>query len=122
MQKLSTEWGYSAPAAADLREKVNFLAVIDSSGNIALAGDGELAVGSITEGANTGDSATVSTGYILKVPASAAIAKGAKVAAAAAGKCKTAASGNFILGVALNAPTAVDVMCEILVLHAGRAA
>ena len=122
MQKLSTEWGYAAPAAVDLTGKLNYFGVINSDGEIDLAADGALVVGTITEEAALGGDATLSTGFILKVVAGAAITAGAKVASDGAGMAKTAATGNFIVGVALNSPGAAGVMCEVLVLHAGRAA
>jgi len=122
MQKLSTEWGYSAPAAASLVGKLNYFAVIDTDGKIAVAGDGVLVVGTITEEAVAGASATFSTGFILKAVCAEAIDHGAKVASDTNGKAVNAASGDYVVGVAINETTMADQLIEILALHAGRAA
>lgn len=120
--KLSSEGGYSAPAASDLTGKKNLFAKIDSDGNIALCGDGESMDGTITEEAEAGASATISSFWILPVVCAEAINEGAKVASDVNGKAVTAATGDFIAGTCLQASTIAGAVIPVLMKYSGRAA
>ena len=64
--------------------------------------------------AAVGEKVTVEVGKPIDlVPCAAAIARGAKVEAAAAGKAQTATTGQ-VLGLALNATTAADQLVYVL--------
>lgn len=112
---------HAATSAADLRTKLFYLAKIDSDGKIAVCGDGEAAIGSIYEGANTGDPSTVVTHGIAKVICGASITAGARVASDASGKLVAAAVNDFEVGTALTAGDANDII-PVLLLSGRRSA
>ena len=87
--KLDEAWTVAGVAGEDLSTKVNYLVKMNSSGEIVLAGANEKALGSLFEAGAAGAAVSVAMGSILKVVASAAIAKGARVAVAAGGKAVT---------------------------------
>lgn len=71
-------------------------------------------VGVAGHDAAAGDKVAVEIGKpIHLIPCAAAVARGAKVEAAAAGKCQTATSGQ-VLGTALNTTTAADQLVYVL--------
>lgn len=83
--KLDEAWTFAGIAGEDLSDAVNKLVVMNSDGEIVLAGSTEKALGTVFEAADEGAAVSVAMGAILKVVASAAIAKGARVMAAAGG-------------------------------------
>lgn len=106
--KVPPEWTYAANAAADLSSSLNLLAKIDSSGTIALCGDGEKPIGTITEGATTGYPATVQTGGIALVKLGGTVTAGNLVSSGASGVGNVAASGDHVFGVALESGVSGD--------------
>jgi hypothetical protein len=83
--KLDEAWTVAGVAGEDLSAKVNYLVKMNSSGEIVLAGANEKALGTLFEAGPAGAAVSVAMGSILKVVASAAIAKGARVNVAAGG-------------------------------------
>lgn len=64
--------------------------------------------------AAVGELVTVELGKVIHlIPCAAAVARGAKVEAAAAGKCQTATTGQ-VLGTALNTTSAADQLVYVL--------
>ncbi len=106
-------------AAADLSTKQYFLMAIDGNGQAAVAGDGVPAYPLQDDPDAQGKAASLGFSGTSKVVAGAAIAAGADVASDANGKAKTSASGDHILGVALE-PAAADLeVIEYLVDRGG---
>lgn len=112
INKLAEGFTYAAPAGADLSSSINLLVKVDSAGEIVLCGDNEKPLGALYEAAALGAPASVYWASIIKVPASAAIAAGARVACAANGQAKTSTGTNPI-GIALNAAGAAGAMVSI---------
>lgn len=103
--KLPEAHTYAALAGADLSSSLNHFVKLNSSGQVVLCGNDEKPLGSLFEAAALGGAASVQTGGICKVVASAAIAAGARVACAANGEAKTSTGTNPV-GIALNAVSA----------------
>ena len=111
-------------AAADLSAKQYFFMSIDSNGRINSTGAGLQADGVLqNDPAALGRAGTLGFDGVSKVVAAAAIAKGALVASDASGKAVTAATGNRVLGIALEAATANnDIIAVNLRLQGGPVA
>lgn len=97
-------FSWAAPAAVDLTGKLNLLMVMDSAGNINIAGSGVKVFGSLYEEAKATYPATVQFAGVAKVISGAAVAAGARVQSDAAGKAITLAAGIHV-GIALAAST-----------------
>jgi hypothetical protein len=91
---------YARQAGADLSTALNKFASLDSSGNVVLASDNGLVLGTIIEEAPSGHPVTVQYGGQGKVICSGTIAAGAQIASAAGGLAKTSTGTNPI-GIAL---------------------
>lgn len=111
---------YSRAAGADLSEKLNYLAHVDTDGDIVLAGAGEHVIGVIYEAAGLAKQVTVQFGGIAKVVLGATVAAGARVASDSAGKAVTATSNQFEVGTALEGGAVNEVVPVALI--SGRAA
>lgn len=115
----------SFPAAVDLDTKTGFFGIITATG-VDLAGDGVLADGVIVnvERAGIGMTIGLMTTPGRKVPLviNAAVLAGAKLGAGAAGKANTAASGDAINGIALDAGTADNNLVTCLFGYRGNQA
>lgn len=104
-------------AGAEIADCRNKLLAYDSNGTVVLATDGTkpiTGIALIEAGGNdisgvesgkvvAGDDVDIQIKDIGYVIASAAIAKGAEVTATTGGLAKTAAAGDFVIGIALNA-------------------
>jgi hypothetical protein len=105
--------GVSLPAAADLSAKQYFAIKVNSSGQAAVAGAGEAAIGILQD--NNGDAAgkivnvAPFTGRKMKAYAGGTITAGQNVTADAAGELVAATTGNFIYGVALESAVDGDI-------------
>lgn len=115
----STLVSLSAEAGSDLSTKQYYFVVRNSSGQLALAGNGATADGVLQDKpAAAGRAAAYAISGLSKVVAGAAIARGAQVASDANGKAKTAVTGNRVLGRAHIAAAADgDVISVILKLQ-----
>jgi hypothetical protein len=104
----------SLVAAADLRtHQHKFMVVSGDNGCNIAAGAGVACVGVLGNKPNTGEAAEIKIGPRVKVIASAAIAANAAVSTNAAGLAKTAATGERVLGIALEAAGAVNEIIAI---------
>ena len=106
--KIPPEWTYAANAAADLSSSLNLLAKVDSTGKIALCGDGEKPLGTIIEGATANNPASVQLGGIALVKLGGTVAAGNLVSSGASGVGNVAASTDHVFGVALEAGVSGD--------------
>jgi hypothetical protein len=89
----------SLPANADLSTKQNLFVVINSSGNVAVAGDGADADGVLmNEPAAAGRAAEVAISGIVPVLCGGTVTAGDQVSSSAAGKAVTAGTGDYVLG------------------------
>lgn len=122
VSKHSESANHAAPAGEDLTGKLNYFAKLNGDGEIVLCGDGEPMLGTITEENVENASASVHFGDILKVVAAAAINAGALVSSAAGGKANTAASGDYVAGMALYDVGADGELVSIARIPVGRAA
>lgn len=109
-------------AGADLRTK-QFLFVKHhtTAGQVVVAGDGELAIGVLTNKPNTGEAAEVTMldpGSKVKVIASAALSVGARISSDANGKAAASAAGEYVCGVADSASLADGDYIEFTPLSA----
>ena len=112
INKLAEAFTYAADAGEDLSNSLNCLAKVNSDGELVLCGDNEKPLGAIYEVAALGAPASVYWASIIKAPAAAAIAAGARVACGANGRAKTSTGTNPI-GIALNEAGAAGVMVSI---------
>jgi hypothetical protein len=99
-QKLST---FTRPASGDLSTKQYLGVKIDTSGNVAVAGEGDIAVGILQNApAATGRACTVATGGVSKVVGGATVAAGARFSFDSTGKAVAVGSGDdHAMGVVL---------------------
>jgi hypothetical protein len=93
----------SLTASADLSAKQHYLVKVSGANTVALAGAGELCIGSLANKPASGEAAEVLAGIIVPVVAGDAVLVGAEVASDAAGKAVTATTGDRVFGVALTA-------------------
>lgn len=101
----------SLDAGADLSAKQYFFVKAGTSANQAVVcGDGENALGVLINAPISGEPAAIAFSGVVKVSAGGSIALGARVASDAAGEAVTAASGDYVLGVALEAADDGDVI------------
>lgn len=105
----------SMVAGQDLSTKQYYFVSMAADGQIDPTGDGASADGVLQNNPDAiGKTATVAIGGISKVVAGAAIAAGADVASGAAGKAKTATTGNRVLGKAMTAASADGDIISVL--------
>ena len=113
-------------ATAALTDAAFLAAKFDDNGGIVLADTaGELCLGILPaeQGDITaGEDVTVQIKECGLWKTGEAVAAGAALATDAAGKCVTAASGNFILGIALEAAAEADTVIKVQIVKAGFAA
>lgn len=106
--KVDATFTWAAEAGADLTGSLNLLVKLDVDGTLKLAGANEVALGPIIEVPLAASSpygpASIQTGGIAKMIASAAIPAGSKVSPAAGGKI--AAGSTNVIGRALEAASA----------------
>ena len=96
----------SLQAGQDLSAKQYFFVSVSSDGQIDPTGNGGAAAGVLqNDPSAAGRAATVCIGGVTKVSVGATVAAGAAIASDAAGECVPAASGDAILGTALEAGT-----------------
>lgn len=108
-------------AGADLSAKQYFFVTLASDGQIDPTGDGANADGVLQNDPDAaGKPATVRICGVSKVVAGAAITKGDAVASGSAGKAKTAASTNRVLGRALQTSTADGQIIAVLLKLGGE--
>lgn len=114
-QQVLTE--VTLPANADLSTKQYFFVNLTNSsgtGRVALAGDGEFAIGVLqNKPSAAGDAAKVAISGIAKVEAGGAITAGNPVAVDASGNAVAASSGDIVVAVAVNSAVDGDVV-EVL--------
>lgn len=101
----------SLEAGQDLSAKQFFFVSVSSDGQIDPTGDGAAAVGVLqNDPAAAGRAAEVCIGGVTKVSAGGTIAAGAAVASDAAGEAVTAATGDVVLGIALEGASDGDII------------
>lgn len=93
----------------------NTFITLQTDGKFDPASAADMADGVVLEDGSDGDSVpmVVADGSVIRVVASAAIAVGALVGAAAAGQARTAATGDAVLGKALTASGAAGELIDI---------
>lgn len=112
--------GFARMAAADLSEKLFYLARINTDGKIALSAAGETVDGVISEGAVADKPVTIQIGGLAKVICGATVAAGARLSADVNGKAVTSTTGAFEFGTAVNGGDANEIIT--VRLATGRAA
>jgi hypothetical protein len=115
--------GISLNAGADLSAASNLYNVVKvtSAGAVKTTVLGEAAIGILQSCEASGKPVKVGISGVSKAKAGGTIAAGAQVTASAAGLVVAAATGNKVLGVALTAAVANDVI-PVLLAPAGVAA
>lgn len=116
--------GWTREAAADYRTKQFYFVAIDSNGRAVLpTADGQRCVAVLQNDPKQFEGATLVDRGISKVVSNGTIEAGKPVAAANGGKGKEAASGEFVLGEALEGDGAVDgAIITVLLKSQGRLA
>lgn len=109
-------------AGADLSAKLFFIAKVDTDEDIILAGDGEASLGVIREAAVQDKPVTIQFGGIAKVIAGAAFNAGVLVASDGNGKAKLAVTGNYAIGMAMQAAGGADEIVSVRLGPYGRVA
>lgn len=114
--------------AADLTDAPHKAVGYNSSGKLSVpAADGDPVIGIILSDAPADDSNITKAGTEIDVltrqtglaEAGAAVKKGDFLAAAATGKVKKAAAGNYILGIAMTDASAAGELVQIQITHSG---
>lgn len=102
-----------AVTTAEDIESAAFKAVkFDENGNVVLAGEGDTAIGIVTaefDNVSKGDDVTVQIKDIGMCIVSEDISAGAELSCGAKGEFKVAATGDFVMGFALEATTAGSI-------------
>lgn len=109
-------------AGADLSAKLYFIAKVDTDEDIILCGDGQAALGVIREAAAQDSPVTVQTGGVAKVSAGAAFNAGVLVASDGNGQAVLATSGEYAIGMALQAAGAQNEIVSVRLGPYGRVA
>lgn len=114
--------------AVDITDAPHRVVAYDADGRLALpAADGDPVIGILLSDTAADDSGVSKAGMEVDVLikniglalAGGAVKKGERLTAAATGALKKAASGNFILGVALTEATAEGELVQIQLTHSG---
>lgn len=100
-------------AAADLSAKQYYIVDCTAAKKVNLAGDGAVCIGVLENEPESGEAASVRIYGIAQVSAGAAISAGALVASDANGQAVTATTGEFSIGVALEAAGAQNDIIAI---------
>lgn len=113
---------YAQNAGADLSAKLFYLCRVDTDEDIILAGDGERVLGVIREAAVADKPVTVQYGGVAKVSAGAAFSAGVLLASDTNGQAVLATTGEFAIGIALQAAGAQHEIVSVALLQCGRVA
>lgn len=107
---------YSLDAAADLSTHQFKAVVVDSNGRAALCGTQGLPIAGILQNKPNalGVAAEICQSGICKMVSSAVIAKGARVASTNVGTAVTAATGNVVVGIALELGAVGNIIAVLL--------
>lgn len=100
-------------AGADLSAKLFFIVKVNTDENAVLAGAGEASLGVIREAAAQNAPVTVQTGGFAKVSAGAAFNAGVLVASDANGQGVLATSGQYAIGMAMQAAGAQNEIVSV---------
>jgi hypothetical protein len=105
----------SRVAGESLASKQYSFVKLNSSGQVVAAGDGNDAIGVLQNDPASGDIAVVMVGTgITKVLAGGSSTVGYNVGSDASGRAVTAASGDYLLGQFLTAPTGAGQVVDML--------
>jgi len=105
----------SRPASGDLSSNQFYFVDINASGQVATAGDGADAVGVLQNDPDTaGHAANVAINGVSRVSAGAGVSQGDDVASDTNGQAVTAASGDVVLGKALEAASGSGSIIPVL--------
>lgn len=115
-----TDNKFSLPAGADLSAKQYHAVVADSNGTLQAAGAGAHAIGLLQNKPASGQPGSFVFSGVSKAAIGGTVAAGAKVAANAAGKLVTAATGNTVVGIALAGGVSGDIV-PVLVMPGATA-
>lgn len=107
-------------SAADLTTKQYFIVKIDSAGKVALAGDGEAAIGTLQNKPNTGEEALVQIVGQALVVGSASLTVGAVIASDANGKAAAIGASEYGIGVVTEDPGADTQIGSVLLKSFGE--
>jgi hypothetical protein len=121
---MSTQAGekcITVEANADLSTKQYYIAKITTGGKAALCGDGELGVGIIQNKPAAGEAAVLAISGKVKAVAGGSVTVGGPVASDSNGKIVNAATGDYVLGTALQAASSGDIF-EIIFNNSGKVA
>lgn len=101
--------GWTKEAAADLSTKQHYFLVLNGDGRAALPGsDGLACVGVLQNDPVQFEGASIVNSGTSKVVSNGTVEAGDQVSAANGGKAKEAASGEYVMGTALEGDGAVD--------------
>lgn len=108
------------PANADLSSSQYCFVSLNSSGNVAVTGDGAHATGVLqNDPAAAARAASVALNGVTKVKAGGTVTAGGLVASDSTGRAVDVVSGDYILGEALEAATAANQIISIVLNSAG---
>lgn len=113
IQKIHESLLYSADAGENLSAKLNYLAKIDTDGEIILATAGSAGF-PIIEAAASGDPVTIQFGGIGKVIAGGTFNAGVDLASDSAGKLVSASAGVAVVGYSVTAGVSGDVVSYLI--------
>ena len=119
INKIAESFTYSANAAADHSSNLHKFAAVNSSGTIALCGDGAQMLGTLIEVNTSGNPVTVQFGGIAKVKLGGTVAAGGAVASGASGVGVAAAVNDYVFGQALEGGVSGDVI-SVAVIPSSR--
>jgi hypothetical protein len=121
-EQVPEAFGIALNAGADLSAKLYFIAKVDTDEDVILCGDGQAALGVIREGAVANKPVSVQVAGFAKVSAGAAFNAGVLVASDTNGQAVLATTGEFAIGMAMQAAGAANEIVTVLLLPQGRVA
>lgn len=116
INKVPESFTYAADAAVDHSSNIHKIVAVDSSGDIALCGDGAQMLGTLIEVNTAGNPVTVQFGGIAKVKLGGTVAAGGAVASGASGVGVAAAVNDYVIGQALEGGVSGDIISVAMVL------
>jgi hypothetical protein len=107
-------------AASDYSAKQYFACVLDANGQAALPSSGADVYGVVQDKPAVGRVTAVATAGVTKWVAGAAVAAGALVMTDGAGKCITATSTNYAVGIAEQAASGNNIVISVALIRGGK--
>jgi hypothetical protein len=101
-------------AGSDLSTKQYHVVKLDAQGKAVLAGAGELSLGILQNDPSEGQACDIAVDGVSKAKAGASITLGSLLSANANGQVVPATSGDYVIGIALEAASSGDIVSVLI--------